>query len=184
MRAFIAVDLDPELKRALQELILKLKKTGADVRWVGASGMHLTLKFLGEIGPDLVPAVETVVRTAAAAAPRFSLVLAGTGTFPGAGNPRVIWAGFREAPALISLQRAIEDGLEAAGFPREERDFHPHLTLGRVKSRTRVREVLLELEKFREIFFGEMTAGKVTLFESVLKPQGAEYRAAAEFDLP
>jgi len=184
MRAFIAVDLDPALKSSLRDLILRLGKTGADVRWAGASGMHLTLKFLGEIEPDQVPAVEAAVRTAAAAAPRFPLVLAGTGTFPGAGNPRVLWAGFREAPALMSLQRAIEDGLEAAGFPREERDFHPHLTLGRVKSQTRVREALLELEKFRETLFGEMTAAKVTLFESVLKPQGAEYRLVAEFDLP
>jgi len=184
MRAFVAVDLDPELKQALQDLILKLKKTGADVRWVGAAGMHLTLKFLGEIEPDRVPVVETVMREAAAAQPRFRLVLHGTGTFPGGGKPRVLWAGFEEAPPLLALQRAIEDGLERQGFPREERDFHPHLTLGRVKSPARVQAAALELEKFRETVFGEMTARKITLFESVLKPQGAEYITVAECDLP
>ncbi len=184
MRAFVAVDLDPELKSALQDLILKLKTTGADVRWVGAAGMHLTLKFLGEIDPARLPAVEAVMREAAAAAPRFRLVLRGTGTFPAGGRPRVLWAGFEEAPALLALQRAVEDGLEGQGFPREERDFHPHLTLGRVKSPARVREAALELDKFHETVFGEMTARKITLFESVLKAQGAEYKTVTECDLP
>lgn len=184
MRTFIAIDLDPELKKALQDLVLKLKRTGADIRWVNFHGMHLTLKFLGEVGQDKLPAVENVLKEAAAASSRFPLVLMGTGTFPGGKSPRVIWAGFKEDPALLSLQKAVEDGLEREGFPREEREFHPHMTLGRVKSPSRVREALVELEKYRETSFGEMTARKVTLFESVLKPQGAEYRAVSEFELP
>jgi 2'-5' RNA ligase len=182
MRTFIAIDLDPELKRTLQDLILKLKRTGADVRWVSSQGMHLTLKFLGEIGEDRVPAVESVLRGAAAASSSFPLVLQGTGTFPGGKSPRVIWAGFKEEPALLALQKAVEDGLEREGFPREEREFHPHLTLGRVKSPSRIREALLELEEYRGALFGEMTAGKLTLFESILKPQGVEYRAVSGFE--
>ncbi len=184
MRAFIAIDLDAELKTTLQDLVLKLKRTGADVRWAGAAGMHLTLKFLGEIGAESVSAVEAVMGAAAAAAPRFPLVLRGTGTFPEGGNPRVLWAGFEETPSLETLQRALEDGLEREGFPREERAFHPHLTLGRVKGPSRLREAVLELEKNSDRRFGEMTVRKLTLFESVLRPQGAEYRAAAEVDLP
>jgi 2'-5' RNA ligase len=182
MRTFVAIDLDPELKRSLQDLILKLKRTGADIRWVGSQGMHLTLKFLGDVGGERVPAVEDVLRGAAAASPSFPLVLQGTGTFPGGKSPRVIWAGFKEEPALLALQMGVEDGLEREGFSREERAFHPHLTLGRVKSQSGVREALLELEKYRGALFGEMTARKLTLFESVLKPQGAEYRAIAGFE--
>jgi 2'-5' RNA ligase len=183
MRTFIAIDLDPELKRTLQDLILKLKRTEADVRWVNSQGMHLTLKFLGEIGEDRVPAVVSVLRGAAAGSTILPLLLQGTGTFPGGKSPRVIWAGFKEEPGLLALQRSVEDGLELEGFPREEREFHPHLTIGRVKSPHRIREALLELEKYREARFGEMTARKLTLLESVLKPQGAEYRAVSEFEL-
>jgi 2'-5' RNA ligase len=182
MRTFIAIDLDPELKRSLQDLIQKLKRTGADVRWVSSQGMHLTLKFLGEIGEDRVSAVESVLRGAAAASSSFPLVLQGTGTFPGGKSPRVIWAGFKEEPALVALQKAVEDGLEREEFPREEREFHPHLTLGRVKSSSRMQDALLELEEYRGTLFGEMTARKLTLFESILKPQGVEYRAVSEFE--
>jgi 2'-5' RNA ligase len=182
MRTFAAIDLDPEIKRSLQDLILKLKRTGADVRWVGSQGMHLTLKFLGEVGEDRVPAIEGVLRGAAGASSSFPLVLQGTGTFPGGKSPRIIWAGFKEEPALIALQMAVEDGLEREGFPREERAFHPHLTFGRVKSPSGIREALLELEKYRGALFGEMTARRLTLFESVLKPQGAEYRAISGFE--
>lgn len=184
MRIFIAIDLDSELKKTLQDLVLKLKKTGADIRWISFQGMHLTLKFLGEVGQDSIPAVENVLRTAASGHSRFPLALRGTGTFPGGKSPRVLWIGVKEEPALMDLQKEVELGLEKEGYPLEERPFHPHLTLGRVKSPSRVREAVLELEKFRDTVFEEMTVRKVTLFESILRPQGAEYRAVSEFDLP
>jgi 2'-5' RNA ligase len=183
MRTFVAIDLDPELKKALQDLVLKLKKTGADVRWVNFHGMHLTLKFLGEVEQDSVPAVENVLRTAASGHARFPFVLEGTGTFPEGKSPRVLWVGVRKEPVLLDLQFEIEAGLEKEGYPSEERAFHPHLTLGRVKSSLRVREAVAELAKYREAPLGEMTARKVTLFQSILKPEGAEYRVVSEYEL-
>jgi 2'-5' RNA ligase len=183
MRSFVAIDLDPEIKNALQDLILKLKKTKADIRWVNFQGMHLTLKFLGEVNQDSIPAIEAVLRAASAGRSPFPLILKGTGTFPGGKSPRILWAGFAEEPVLMSLQEAVEAGLEKEGYPREARPFHPHLTLGRVKSQAGVREAVLELEKRRESVFGEMTVRKLTLFESILRPQGAEYRAFREYDL-
>jgi 2'-5' RNA ligase len=183
MRSFIAIDLEPGLKREIQDLILKLTKTGADVRWIQTQGMHLTLKFLGEVGTDAMPAVETVLNVAASSHPAFPLSLHGTGIFPGPKSPRVLWVGVKEEPALMGLQEDIDQGLEMEGYPREARAFHPHLTLGRVKSPARIKEALLELEKYQDASFGEMTVRKVALFESILKPQGAEYRVAGEFAL-
>lgn len=183
MRSFIAIDLEPEIKKTLQDLIQKLKKTGADVRWVNLQGMHLTLKFLGEVAADAMPAVEAVMQLAASGHPGFPLALHGTGVFPGGKNPRVLWIGITEEPELMGLQDDIDQGLEMEGYPREQRAFHPHLTLGRVKSPSGVREAVLELEKYRDVSFGEMTVRKVVLFESLLRPQGAEYRVAAEFNL-
>ncbi len=183
MRTFIAIDLDPELKATILELVGTLKRKDADVRWVQPQGLHLTLKFLGEIGPASLPAVAAAVRTAAAACSSFPLALEGSGTFPGGPRPRVLWTGVREVPGLMGLQEAVEAGLEKEGYPREARPFHPHLTLGRVKGPARVAEAVRELDKCRETVFGEMTVRKVAMFESLLRPQGAEYRIAEEFPL-
>lgn len=183
MRTFIAIDLDPALKATLLELVGALKRKGADVRWVQPQGLHLTLKFLGEVGPAGLPAVAEAVRKAAAEKRSFPLVLQGTGTFPGGARPRVLWAGVREVPELMDLQRAVEEGLEKVGYPREARPFHPHLTLGRVNGPSRITEAVRELDKCRDTGFGEMTVQSVAMFESVLKPQGAEYRITEEFAL-
>jgi RNA 2',3'-cyclic 3'-phosphodiesterase len=183
MRTFIAIDLDAALKVKLLDLVGTLKRKDADVRWVRPQGLHLTLKFLGEVGPTSLPAVAEAVRKAAVEGRAFPLVLHGTGTFPGGSRPRVLWAGIQEVPELMALQEAVEGGLEKEGYPREARPFHPHLTLGRVNGPSRVAEVVRELDKCRESVFGEMTVRKVAMFESVLKPQGAEYRIAEEFAL-
>jgi 2'-5' RNA ligase len=183
MRTFVAIDLEPGLKRALEDLVRTLKRTGADVRWVDGRGMHLTLKFLGEIDEAAVPAVGQAVKTATSGRGRFPLVLRGTGAFPPGKSPRVLWVGVAEEPALMDLQKAVEARLEAEGYPREERPFHPHLTLGRVKGPSRLREALVELGRYEGTVFGEMTAGKVALIESRLGPRGAEYRVVAEFEL-
>ncbi|HYA48239.1 MAG TPA: RNA 2',3'-cyclic phosphodiesterase [Burkholderiales bacterium] len=183
MRTFVAIDLEAGLKQALEDLIRKLKRTGADVRWVDARGMHLTLKFLGEVEAAAIPGVEQAVKEACSSHAPFPLILRATGTFPAARNPRVLWVGVAEEPTLMSLQRAAEAGLERLGFPAETRPFHPHLTLGRVKGQARVREATAELDNYHDTVFGEMTARTLTLFESILKPQGAEYRVVAEFAL-
>jgi 2'-5' RNA ligase len=183
LRVFVAIDLEPELKKALQDLVMRLKKTGADVRWVNFSGMHLTLKFVGEIAEGDLPAVQTVLRDLTRECAGFPLALRGTGTFPESRSPRVLWVGVKEEPGLMALAEEIEKRLAAEGFPPENRPFHPHLTLGRVKSASGIQATLRELEKYREAPLGEMAARKVTLFESVLKPEGAEYRVVSEFEL-
>ena len=183
MRTFVAIDLDAGLKRSLEDLVRKLRRSGADVRWIDSRGMHLTLKFLGEVAPEALPAVIQAVREAVSGQARFPLVLRGTGTFPEGRSPRVLWMGAAEEPSLMGLQKAVEFALEPQGYPAEARPFHPHLTLGRVKGRARVGDAVAELAKHAGETFGEMTAAKVTLFESVLKPQGAEYKVVAEFEL-
>lgn len=183
MRTFIAIDLDPALKAALQGLIRELKATGADVRWTQTGGFHLTLKFLGEIDDGQALVVKKVLGEVTGRHSAFPLRLEGAGAFPGEQNPRVLWAGFTGATELLGLQDELDRELEREGFPRESRSFHPHLTLGRVKGPGRLREAMIRLEKHREEKFGVMTVGKVTLFESRLRPEGAEYRVEAEFEL-
>ena len=184
MRVFVAIDLDPGLKKTVREFVEVVRKTGAAVRWVDSGGMHLTLKFLGEIDPRTVPSVEEEIRRASALSRRFPLVLEGTGCFPGGRRPRVLWIGIREEPALGDLHKRLDEGLARLGFVQEERPFHAHLTIGRVKGPGGLSGVLGELEKSRTALFGTMAVEKVTLFQSILRPAGAEYRVVTEFDLP
>ncbi len=183
MRTFIAIDLEPALKEAVRGLVESLKRTRADVRWTGPSGLHLTLKFLGEIEADAVARVTDVVGRVADRHGRFLLALEGTGRFPTGRAPRVLWVGIRPQPALLSLQEDLERELEVEGFPREVRAFHPHLTLGRVKGPSVLLEALAELEKHECAVFGEMEVRKVTFFESRLGPGGAQYRIVSEHAL-
>jgi 2'-5' RNA ligase len=187
MRTFIAVDLSPALKDKLTELVSELKKTRADVRWTDARAMHLTLKFLGEVDPGRIPEITAAVDAVAGRHEKFVLSLRGTGAFPGSQSPRrVLWVGVVKNPGLAALKIDLDLELFQLGFPKEDEDrpFHPHLTLGRVKGPARVGEAAAELEKRSGETFGEMTVDKLTFFQSLLGPAGAEYKVLAEARLP
>ena len=180
MRAFVAIDLDPGIRGAVQALIGRLEATRADVRWAGPAGLHLTLKFLGEIDEAAFKRAQAVLGRVASRHRAFPLVAQGTGVFPGERNPRVLWIGFAAEPGLAALQDELERTLETEGFPREDRPFRPHLTLGRVKGPVRIADALAELLRRRDEVFGRMTADSIALFESRLGPAGADYRIVAE----
>lgn len=182
MRTFIAIDLTPEIKAALETLIRKIGKNAGGVKWVKAEAMHLTLKFLGDIPEDSAATVKAFLEKLAGARRPFPLRLKGTGTFPPGGkmSARVLWAGIQEVPELMELQAALETECEKAGFPREERAFHPHLTLGRVRSSDGLEPVLRELERFKEADLGGMTVSALIFFQSVLGPSGPVYEVLAE----
>ena len=185
MRTFIAVDLAPEVKAALEALIRKVRKDSGGITWVKPNAMHLTLKFLGELPEDRAGSVKAILVSLAGARRPFPMRLKGTGTFPPGGGTRarILWAGIEESPGLMEFQAALESELEKAGFPREDRDFHPHLTLGRVKSAQGLEPVLRELERYREADLGGMTVARLTFFESVLGPSGPEHEVLAEAGL-
>jgi 2'-5' RNA ligase len=184
MRTFIAIDLDPEIKKTLSLLVDELDKGYKNVKWVKPEGMHLTLKFLGEIGREKVAEIENILMAVSKKYSPFLLKFKGTGSFPpGTKNPRVLWVGIEEEETLRALQAQLEGELEKLGFPRERRQFHAHLTLGRVKSLFNLKETLLVLEKYTDRNFGEMRAEKISFIQSTLKPAGAEYSTLSEFEL-
>jgi 2'-5' RNA ligase len=182
MRTFIAIDLDPAIKSVLSDFIRRLKKMGAPaVGWAKESGMHITLKFLGDIDEDQAVPVKDGLTTVAGTFAAFSLKIRGTGFFPlNARHPRVLWVGTSVEPVLNELQKEMESRLAALGFPREERAFHPHLTLGRVKAPGGLHDIVTEFNRNAHTEFGEMTVRKITLFKSTLKPTGAEYSILEE----
>lgn len=184
MRAFIAIDLEESLKRTLETFAGELKPLARGVRWVGAAGMHLTLKFLGEISESDAARLSSVLEETATRHRAFALALVGTGTFPpGRREPRVVWVGVVSGPPLLALQEDVEREMAKLGFEREKRPFHPHLTLGRVKSPVGLDPLVQEMRRQQDRRFGGMSVQKFSFFESTLKPSGAEYTILKEFRL-
>lgn len=183
MRAFIAIDLSPEIKASLRSLVQICRQTKAEIKWVGENSFHLTLKFLGEIKESQVPSILKIMEIEAKKSRPFLLECRSTGFFPDKGTPRVLWVGVEATSELKDLQRRLEISLQTIGFPLEERGFHPHLTIGRVKSNRQLGAVLQQLEKYRDKSFGQMEVKAITLFESFLRPSGAEYRPIGEVKL-
>jgi 2'-5' RNA ligase len=177
MRLFVAVDLPTSVK----EELVALSCTIPTARWVRPEAMHLTLFFLGET--ESVEAVKTAL--AAVSAPPFTLTLRGVGHFPPGTRrlPRVLWAGITPDPTLLGLQEAIARALAGVGFPPEERPYHPHLTLARLKLDRPARAVDDFLTRHRDFTAGPVPVEQFTLYSSELRPGGPVYTAQARFPL-
>ncbi len=184
IRTFLAIELPSSILKRLKEVQQELKTCQADVRWVDPNSIHLTLKFLGNIEEKQMESIVKAVEKSVQRTPFFSLKVQGVGGFPDVRNPRVLWIGLEERGALLStLQNQLEKELEKIGFKSENRPFHPHLTLGRVKS-TRGKACLVEkMGKYKEECFGEFEVERVILFKSELRPAGPIYTPLKEIRL-
>ncbi len=175
MRLFVAVELEPVLKRSLSNVVRRLDAFRGDVRFVREEQMHVTVKFLGEVAAENVAAVSEACGQSAARSQRFELELTRCGCFPKGGDVRVIWGGSDELPAgLQACVEECESRLEGLGFPPEQRPFSAHVTVGRVKydkSGGRLRQAVEALRVDRTC----QMVDSLTLFESRLTRDGAKY---------
>ncbi len=180
VRAFIAVDLEPEITERLSQVLAELRQhvDGRVVRWVPAENIHLTLKFLGDVSVHNLPLLEDALRSEARSRSAFALSVGGLGAFPSENQPRVLWVGVEAPDTLMSLQRGIEGSMARLGYAREKRPFNPHLTLGRVSrsaSTHEVRQVANLVREYKLGFLGVSEVEAVHLFRSDLRPAGAVY---------
>lgn len=182
IRTFIAIELPKEVKDFLKKIADDLKSVGADVSWVKPQGMHLTLKFLGSVKREVIPRIEQAVSPIFARQSICEFQISNLGAFPNLMRPRVIWAGLKDRThSLAPLATELEDRLESLGFAKEKRSFNPHLTLGRVRSSNRLKD-LAEATRLKMDLVGPIfTADCAVLFQSVLKPSGAEYHQLKRF---
>jgi 2'-5' RNA ligase len=174
IRCFVAVDLASEVVATVAAVTAELRRAGGDVRWVGEENLHVTLKFLGELSPDRLGAVRAAVGAAARATAPFAVAAAGLGAFPTPERARVAWVGL-EGPALGRLAGRVDEALAGAGFPREERAFVPHVTIGRVRSPRGWSRVLAAMRPHWGAAFGVSRITEVLLYRSDLGPAGARY---------
>lgn len=185
MRAFIAIDLPEAIHAALSEKQRAFRAACPEARWTRPEGIHLTLKFLGEISDVQVKQV-TEALAGLGGLEVFEIEVKGFGFFPDARRPRVFWAGLEAPPALAELAARVEGAMEPLGFPREQRPFRPHLTLARFNT-PRPQPALQELlgqdvGGVREPpLLGRFEVSEFFLYESKLSPHGAEYSRVARF---
>lgn len=185
IRTFIAIELDESTKAGLAELQewLQAEVPKDIVRWVRLGGIHLTLKFLGNVPATSISGITEALQRACRGFAPFSLTCGGLGCFPNPQRPRVVWVGVEEETgALARLQQAIEAEVAPLGYPTDKRSFHPHLTLGRAQRRAPSRDVRQLGEVIAKTDVGrisEMEVQAVSLMRSDLKPGGAVYTQLA-----
>jgi 2'-5' RNA ligase len=173
IRAFIAVEIDPQVIRRISAAIDQLKPQIFGVRWTAAENFHLTLKFLGDVEEARIDPIGAALEDHLHLFPRFSINAKGLGVFPDMRRSRVLWVGLA-ASELASLASELQSTLERFGFAAETRSFTPHLTIGRWRQINRAPKSLgPSLESWKDYPFGATNVNEVILFQSLLNPRGA-----------
>ncbi len=185
IRSFVAIDLPNSTKTRLKAVSQQLRRRVPrdSVRWSRVTGIHLTLKFLGDVAQGDLPQIKDVLAQVGQRHAPFEFTVGGVGCFPNTKRPRVLWVGLEEESGnLAALQRDVVQSLAPLGFEPEKRRFHPHLTLGRVKRGVpsgdlrRLGQVIVtagtgELDRVQ--------AASFHLMRSELRPSGALYSSLA-----
>ncbi|HEX3377472.1 MAG TPA: RNA 2',3'-cyclic phosphodiesterase [Candidatus Acidoferrales bacterium] len=179
-RLFVAIDIPENVRSSLGELMKSLRDTCRDARWARITGLHVTLKFIGETPSERVADMKSALAKIPTRDP-IAIDFSGVGFFPNARRPRVFWAGVEAGPELASLANAVEKALGSEAIPQEDRKFSPHITLARFKDAAGVDALQVAIEKAGPLKFGGATATEFHLYQSVLKPGGAEYTRLATF---
>jgi 2'-5' RNA ligase len=182
-RIFIAVKIDTG--KNLLNIISNLKTGLKDerIKWTEIDNFHITLAFLGDTEEDKIKAIVTMLKSVCKGSGVFEIVIKGAGVFKNFNDPRVIWIGIETSEKLNHLYESIKSGLKETGISLEERNFKPHLTLGRIKSipdRDTLKTIIagydnLELQK--------QEVNEVILYESILSETGPVYKPVGRFGL-
>jgi len=180
MRLFVALDFPEEVREAVRELIAKLRPLCRSARWVRPEGMHITLKFIGHVSAEKLDPIRAALASVRSDAP-VEMHFHGVGFFPNERRPRVVWCGVEVSQNLGQVAADIERGLEPLGIAREERAFVPHLTLARFESPQGVGKLARQLQEMTPPDFGSARETEFHLYESTLKPSGAEYKKLESF---
>jgi len=182
IRAFLAIRPADEVIESLAEIQTKLADAGADVRWVARDGLHLTVHFLGNVGEPELPEIERGLREGLATVAPFDMECRGLGVFPNQKRPRIVWVGL-SGEGLTRLGENVETVLSPLGFPPEERDFTPHITLGRMRSARGADGLVRALKSHAELAFGTSRVEQATLYRSQLRSDGSVYTPLVTFPL-
>jgi 2'-5' RNA ligase len=182
-RIFLALNFSVAVTRRIAEEVARFHQPMADagfrVAWVPAANLHLTLRFIGSIEEDLIEGVTGACKKVAARHRPIEANAVGLGAFPSPNKPNVLWVGVQAPPALAALQGDVEAAMVELGFDKEERAYHPHVTVGRVKEH---RGSAADIWK-SDAQLGSSLMSEIVVYESRTRSAGAEYVARARVPL-
>ena len=184
-RVFCAVELPQTVRAQVLQHIARLREAMPEARasWSRESNLHLTLKFIGDTPQTSVPKFSNAAARAVEACAPFTIRLEQTGVFPKHGKPRVIWVGISDPEGnLGALQTRLEDESAEAGFPKEARPFHPHLTLARLRQPQHANALAAAHQQMQ---FGpvEITVSELLVIRSELSNAGSNYTTISQHPL-
>ena len=185
MRLFVALNLPTPVREALWAATERVRDLGLPLKWVRGEGLHLTLKFLGDVADELEAELAAGLTRAAAGASSLTLALGGFGVFPDFRRPRVVWVGIAPEPGLEILQHRVEQEFAPLGFPTEARPFRPHITLGRAARDARPAALTGLEAALGRLEFAEMAlVSALDLMQSTLQSGGPVYHVRHSERLP
>lgn len=175
MRSFVAIPLGPETRERLSAL----QEGPGGIRWQDPGKMHLTLQFLGNLSDERLDRMEE--RLQRISFPAFDIRLSGVGAFPGRESPKVLWAGVEPEPRLMELRRDVESAATAVGLEPDEREYIPHVTLGRRKNGNDG-EIRAYLDRHEDWKAKKIPVSRFLLYTSRLTRDGAIHKVRARFE--
>lgn len=184
LRTFVSVSLEKECSIGLGRILSELAASGADFRWVSTDNLHITLKFIGNIGADKVIEIGNVLAASLENQKGFEICLEGIGGFPKINRPKVIWIGVKEGAARLSeLALTVDKALSRMGIKREHKGFVPHVTLGRMRSPQGLGALVSKISTLEWNEPLRSRVESVLLMKSTLTPKGAQYSVLRAFPL-
>ena len=182
IRAFLAIDLDDDLKPKINKIIREFKKTNANIKYVDLQNLHFTLKFFGDIDTEGIDLIAEKIEKVIKDFDSFNIKIKGCGAFPNTNRIKVIWLGLDEDEILKELHDNLDKEFNSIGFDLDKK-FSSHLTIGRMRSAKAKDKVKNTLDLYDGIDVGTMEVKTVTLKRSTLTPSGPIYEDLIEFRL-
>ena len=174
IRCFIALPASPALQQEFSRLQLRLKASEASVRWERPEKFHITLKFLGDTDESLLSSLTSSLNASVQGIQSFTLSFRSVGGFPSSEQPRIVWVGADDHPTLATLHQHVEEVCSTFGVKKDDRMFHPHVTLGRVKGTRNIHRLT---EVLKNITFEplDFRCAEIRTMRSELLPTGSSY---------
>ncbi|MBN1154852.1 RNA 2',3'-cyclic phosphodiesterase [candidate division KSB1 bacterium] len=176
IRTFIAIEIPSSIKKSIAQLQQTLKTNEANVSWVKADNIHITLKFLGDVEENRIERIAAVLEDAVREISRFTITIGGVGGFPNVNRPRVLWvSGFGHDQIVEDIVKRIENALHSIGFEAEKKKFTIHLTIGRVRDQKNIERITENLLQQKDFKGGTFDVAEIVLMKSELNPAGSIY---------
>ena len=183
-RIFIAVKVIEDNNFIKQVSSLRDLLAGESIKWTSTGNIHITLAFLGDTDENLIGSIGSMLREKCRHSHNFEIVLRGFGVFKNFRDPRILWMGIDKSDELNNLNSIIMRGLRDIGIKMEDRPFSPHLTIGRIRSVSNIKDLKNFIENYAESEIQRVPANDVILYESILKQTGSVYKPLFSYKLP